>query len=456
MPRSFRDLSWTAPKTDTDWIDEDVLRALALFESFVDTRKWKARQDAVKQRLDEAWPTSLNGAATDLFDPRDKLAWAMFQARAYAADRGDWIPEESAMVSAILTKIGQSIPTLLEIGGVEDRLARVMTDNLSHPDGGFYELLVALAYRRHGWSVDFIPEIRGGPKTPDLRVRKGNRRFVVECKRPVRSALALQEKARIDFLARPVHEQALESGRSIILECDLRVPAASLPDDYFLGHTAGFIANPNASGWSDAMASGRVREVDWRLARNVLSDDFVYYGASRMIELIAGGFDHEADHSFRAHWRPHPELRFWADAVYQASLVSVRHRSPASVSAKARDFSRYLREADAQLGQEAPGVLHVGIETWAGDRSDAERHIRNIWESRMFEPRRSRLRLAYANYFAPVLTTRPDESAALNETTGWYRIGNHKVERPLREHLLLAPETGMRAGQHWDGTADEK
>lgn len=456
ITRNPRNLSWTAPQTGHDWIDEDVLRAVVLLESYVDADAWRRRQAAVETRLFESWRRRREGESVpDLFDPKDRLAWLVFQARAYATDRSRWSPEGGALIAPIMTRLGRSIPALMKIGGVEDRLARLMTQNLSHPDGGFYELLVALAYCRHGWKADFIPEVRGGPKTPDLDVRQGRRRFRAECKRPKASQLAIAEKARTEILATPMHALALNAGRSIVLESVLLVPADTVPDDYFAQRAAAFLSDPSQDRWADGLSTGRVRDIDWHLARSVLDRDFVYFGASRMIELLAGGYDHEADHSLRAQWRPHPERPFWADAIYQASLMTVHHKSEASILGRSRDIGGFLKEADDQLGDETPGVLHVGVETWSGDTTDQVRHFRNVMKARLFEPRQSRLRFAYINYFTPVVTTRPDEAWAMHETTAWNRIGSHAVLRPLEHHLAISDENGMSRGEHWDGRKNE-
>ena len=51
----------------------------------------------------------------------------------------------------IMTRIGQELPLLQTIRGVEERASRLMTAERRQPDGGLFELLVSLAYRRGGW-----------------------------------------------------------------------------------------------------------------------------------------------------------------------------------------------------------------------------------------------------------------------------------------------------------------
>lgn len=51
------------------------------------------------------------------------------------------------------------------------------------------------------------------------------------------------------------------------------------------------------------MSKGFIRPVNWRLTRSVMAEDFVYYGGSRMIELLAGHYQHELDYRMAAKWR---------------------------------------------------------------------------------------------------------------------------------------------------------
>ena len=54
------------------------------------------------------------------------------------------------------------------------------------------------------------------------------------------------------------------------------------------------------------------------------------------------------------------------------------------------------------------------------------------------EPSTSRLRWVYASYFVPEITTAPNESWAITETTAPYKVGSHNTKWPLPDHLLLS------------------
>jgi hypothetical protein len=251
-------------------------------------------------------------------------------------------------------------------------------------------------------------------------------------------------------LAAPIHAISLEMNEPIVVEVKYKIELTDVPDEYLVERVTSAIEQRSLIPWEDEIASGRVRPVNWRLTRKVLAKDDVYFGSSRMIELLAGYYVHAADHSIAAKWRPSPSRPAYAEAVYQASVVSWLSLSDAAVLQKARHFRRTLADAEGQLPSDRPGVIHIGIESYAGARVDFARHFFNVFEARSFELRRSRLRWVYANYFVPEATTRKDESWAITETVVPYKIGSHRTRWPLPDHMVVSPEEECSQGVHWD------
>lgn len=447
---------WVAPRSGQDWRDEDVPRATDWLKSFVPAFEWERRIEHAAHWLEAAKAERIaGGRPTELHDPADLIAWLIFQAETFATDRMHWVPEVAAHIVPVMKRIGADLPLLKEIEGVEARAERLMTSEKRQPYAGFFELLVALAYRRRGWSgVRFVPEQPGGPQTPDLVASRSRRRWAVECKRMGTSAYEKTEKARGEAIAQAVHDLALSAGRSVIVEVVYRQELVSVPDDHLIPYVEAFLRDARTSTWRTDLSEGRIREVNWRLAHAVLGRDYVYFGSSRMIELLVGKYLHEASHSLSARWRPWREHSLYADAVYQASVVSWLSGSSDAVNKKARHFRSVVAKAEAQLPPDMPGVIHVGVGMATSQLVEATRHLQNRWELRDFRPATSRLRWVYSNIFAPEVTTRQDESWALNETTIPYRIGRHSTSEPLPGHSLLTPDTDMRPGVHWDGYSD--
>src|SRR3546814_3084095 len=85
-----------------------------------------------------------------------------------------------------------------------------------------------------------------------------------------------------------------------------------------------------------------------------------------MVELRIGRYDHDFAHSMSGKWLPSRTRPFWASAVYQASVVGWRNQSATAIRKKAKHFRATVAKATAQLPTDQPGVVHVGVETWAG------------------------------------------------------------------------------------------
>ncbi|MEM7683300.1 MAG: hypothetical protein AAF293_00645 [Pseudomonadota bacterium] len=446
------DPSWTAPPESNDWRDEDVLRFVEWLKGLVPAAEMQRRVDRVREAFEAAWRRRAAGETVELYNSRDTAAWYVFQAESYATDRRYWVPEECVRIAPSFARLGLELDKLRGIYGSEDRAARMMVADRGQPDGAIYELLVALAYKRRGWSrVEFVPEERGIRRTHDLNVFRRSSRWAVECKRTSLSSYARRERDLGRSLAAPVHQLCSAFDRSVIVEVLYHEELNLIPDGYLEERVATAIDGRTQGCWRDELSVGRARDIDWALAHNVLSRDYVYYGSSRMIELLVGEYRHNAEHSMAARWRPAPERPTYADAVYQASVVSWWSLSEEAEARKARHFRSVLANAEGQLPDDRPGCVHIGVESIGGHGVDARRHILNLLEAHFFGLKGSRLRWVYVNHFVPELTTAPDESWAVTETMAPYRVGSHNTRWPLPGHLLISPEDGAREGVHWDG-----
>lgn len=450
MRTSPEDPLWTAPKSGFDWQDSNVLLACAWFAELANKRTWEQRKEETRRSFLIAKESWSRGEPVPFYNPADTASWYLFQGNAYATDRMNWVPEEAVRIVPTLTRIGEELTKLLAIPGAEDRARRLMNADRSQPDGGLFELLVALAYYRDGWETAFAPERPGVAKTHDLNVRKGRSRWAVECKRMDRSSYEARERVRGEELARPVHRLALAAGRSIYMQIAFDAELDAIPDDYLALHASAYLGAAGANYWSDEHGIGTIREIDWTLAREVLAEDDVYYGSSRMVELLIGRYDHDFAHSMSGKWLPSRTRPFWASAVYQASVVGWRNQSATAICKKAKHFRATVAKATAQLPTDQPGVVHVGVETWAGSLADGVRHLLNKLEMMDFDPGTSRLRWVYGEYFAPEVSTRSDEGWAIEETSASYRVGSHRTREPLPYHMLLTPEAKTNHGVHWD------
>lgn len=442
---------WIAQRHGQDWNDDSVQSAINWLASFVERADWSRRLEAVRSTFDAAQQDWARGTLSPLFDPQDAIAWYVFQANAYAcsSERQDNFEPESFRIAPLFCRLGQLLPVLQNVAGIGERIERLMTSGRSQPDQGLFEVLVAGAYRCRGWeTVEFVPERPGIAKTHEFNVAAGRRRWAVECKRVNRSGYEAQEYVRGEELAKPAHDLCRRRNCSLVLEVVYKVELSEIDDDYLLNRAEAFLKDPRLAHWEDRKSIGRARYVDWRLTHAVLEHDDVFFGSSRMIELLVGAYDANLDHTVEADWTPSRRRPLHATAMSRASVVSWLSASEDAARRKARHFRSMVAEADQQLPNDRPGIVHVGYEARNGNSVDALRDSLNKAEMLTFKPRGSRLRWVYGNYLSPEHTNARNESFALSETTVAYKIGKHRTPSPLPNHLLFDAGRG-RSGEHW-------
>jgi len=439
------DPDWIAPRTGHDWRDEDVRAAVNWLKSFVPATEMDARLDAQRGHLANSLEAWKQGEHADAFDPSDAAAWWIIQGEAFAAGRESFVPDAMVRSVPYLKRLGLELARLRSIPGAEDRAARLMMGDRRQPEPGIYELLVALAWSRHGWDTRFVQEVRGGPPTPDLHASQGNRRWAIECKRLMPSAYAINERQLGLALAEPVHRLRERRNTSFVLTVDFKIELQDVPAEYLVDRVEAAFVEKRAA-WSDEVSTGAIAAPTWPLVRRVMAHDDVFYGSSRMIELVSGSYNHEADHSFSARWRPAKKRPIYAHTIYQTSVVTWTSSSPAAIRHKAKHFRQVVAKAERQLPPDRPGVVHVGVETVGGRDVNTLRHVRNMVEAYQFMPANPRLRWVYANYFRPELTTDRNETWALTESMAPYRIGRHATPWPLPDHLLVSEEAESDPG----------
>lgn len=448
--RGFVSPLWVAPKSGHDWICEDTKRAVAWLKSFVSKHEMDGRLDKCAETYltnRESWE---NGAAVELFDKRDEIAWFIFQAQTYAEGREFWAPDESARIVPFIQKVGKELHHLKAVEGVEERVERTMTSERRQPEGGIFELLVAAAYKRHKWSsVEFVPETPGRGRTPDLYVSQSRRKWAIECKRVLRSQYARTEEAWGKRLSQKVHDLSEERGFPVVVDVHFFEELHEFHEEYLRERVEDLLSPKLPITAFDGRARVRIRRPEWELVRNVMRTDYVHIGSSRMMEILAGGHQHDMSHSLRARCRRAHDKPSYADTIYHASLVNWASLSPKARGKKAAHFKKKVADAEAQLPSDRPGAVHIGIDSVGHAGVDQLRHVRNHFISREFENAGSRLRWAYGNYFQLEVTTREGESCALEETMAPYRIGSSRTKQPLSDHLLVADDDELYVGAHW-------
>ncbi len=448
---SSDDISWLAERHGQDWRNENVLSAVDWLVSLIPRREWECRAARVHSFFQVAKNEWAQGRRVPLFDPADQIAWYMYLARCYGDPtlRPDFFEPEGYRIAPVFGRIGQLLPEFRRIASAEERAARLMTEGRKQPDDGIYELLVAGTYKKRGWTnVEFVVEMPGIARRPDLFVNRGRAHWAVECKRAGRSGYALDERGAGERMAARVHEMSRTAKRAIIVMVRYTAELVTLPEDYLADKVAHFLGRNDILQWTDEGGLGTVSDVRWNDLHQVLEHDDIWFGSSRMVELLLGRYDPWLDFSIDGDWTPAEGRPLHATWIDHSSIVAWTSMSMEAARRKAQHFRSIVGGASKQLPGDRPGVVHVGYEAVGGNSEDGLRHHLNREQMRTFDARDSKLHWVYGNYFMPERTTARMESAAVSETTAWYPVSGTKTRQPLPAHLLFTDEVGQ-PGTHF-------
>ena len=393
-----KDVMWIAQRHGQDWRDESVLAGIDWLASLVAGQVWELRAAATEAWFQAAKSEWAVGRRVPFFDPEDTIAWYMHQARRYADPvyRPDFFEPEVYRFAPLFRRLGQLLPDLSTVKGAEERAAHLMTDGKSQPDDAIYEFLVAGAYKRRGWDrVEFVPESPGVEKRPDLYVDRGRSHWAVECKRAGRSGYARDERLAGERMAALAHDVSRTATRSVIVMARFTDELGSLPESYLAEKVARFVDGTEPHEWDDDGGSGAVIDVPWEPLLQVLSVDDIYFGSSRMIQLLLGHYEPTVDFSVAREWEPADGRPLHATSVSHVSVVAWTSNSVEAARRKAQHFRGVVGRASEQLPGDRYGVIHVGYEAVGGNSVDGLRPRLNGEQIRTFNARNSNLRWVY-------------------------------------------------------------
>ena len=440
--------------------DADIERALQWFLGFLDVKDWTARVAAIERDIEKGMqPRKRNFNADDYvsaYGERDRIGWYLYLADTAQNDPLKYEPLQGARILPIFKRLGADLCLLKRIGGVEERVQRLLGGERVQPDGGLFELLVALLWKRNGYpSVEFVPE-RSTGKSPDILARSGREEWFVECKR-LRKSSRYSEREREKWLAMWSRfvPHLTRHDISLVFEMTFHEELESLPNDFLVTQLAGklpFLSYPcrivSNETW-DVIA----RAVDYRRAQAHLERYSVRLPSDQMQELLAGyrdprrgftcviGGDVVRIGGTRGNNRFLDSLSFAACSFWCCD-------APQAIRHKARDVRRHLARAVDQLPSAGKCAVHLGLETLDGPLVEQVRLERTRHSVANFDVLGKDLRWVYCHLFESYAP--PDQAWVMDETVLHFGKDLTGCEEPLTNRPVIVPEDDTIAnGVHW-------
>jgi len=428
--------------------DPDIKKAVEWFKSFIPVEEWIERRARVARRLYES-TLGLSNPNGDgrFFDSKDSFGWYLFLGEAFVDHIGNYDYLFGSRVIPLFQAIGRNLDFLLQVRGIEGRVARMVGKDKSQPNGSLFELLVAASYRRAGGEVTFVNEQAGKFKTHDLDVYINGVTWAVECKRMEVGQYSERERARIGVLWNAAGKLLASLDKNTLCHVSFKVELEDIPVSYLFEKVDSWLKSSQVSLiWDDSYSSGTINSLDLQPLRNLLATDSVLGNSNRLLELLTGKYTRNANHRTILNVK-HADNPRYIDDCDLAIVLNWESLSLEAIEEKARDIKKKLAEATEQLPENRPSIVHIGFEALEGDIVEALRHKKIMQTALEFDPKSKKLEYVYCHYFVP--ESPPDEAWAFDETTQWCAI-RPEHPRPLANGFLTLPGTvNSRSGPHW-------
>lgn len=438
------------------WKEDIQLRAsFDWFMQFVTPKAWSIRKSRIDKFLKKIHSVRerqipLTSDSSRIVFEKDQFAWYLYLIEAYLTHPEDYEFSQGARVVPIAKTFGRFINLLESLEGVHERVKKVARNNGLSVDSLFFEILVALAYRRNGWEkVKFIPE-KPPNKTPDLHVLTEKKELFVECKRLSKSSqYSIKEREKWLQMWDPLARYLQGKKKSIILEIvfhrelqlfdKLFLEKELVPKLELVAMEGVIIDNPE---WTVT-----IKYVDLKRIKKSLEESSTKIISSTFAHLVTGG--HESSHGFTCVMSGKPSLYHptYIDDIEFVSCAKWKSDSEESIAKKARDIKSHLVDATKQLPIDKPSIIHVGLESHDGAIIEDERFLKILGTTLWWDPKGKEINWIFCHIFDPHVP--PDDNWDFGESVLPFSRENSS-ETPLGNPDLVDLE-GVRVndGVFW-------
>ena len=374
-----------------DPIRQALITGLEAFTSRMAPSEWSQRRAQVLEHLENRKKGTKLAEADSIRVREDEIGWYLFLCEQSVYDPLCVDVSQSQRILPYFASLGSRWHHAREVTGIERKLDELLHAYRKHPDGHFFELLVALSYAEAGWKVSFVEEVRG-KKTADLHVVRGSEEYFVECKRMNRTTdYSVKERNRFLEIWDAGRDALVKNRQWLWFKGTFHSDVFDLPDSFLLDlwqSTLPIGLGEKVLVDNDA-ATIKARLVDRTSVINHFRKFKVKMNSPMMTRVIGG--DWAPDNSSitllplvqisRVQGCEAPELGTYVEEVGFACGFTRETDSEVSIDKKAKDVKKLLSEAVRQVPDDKPSIIHLAAETMEG--ADVERRRTDKLETLM-------------------------------------------------------------------------
>jgi hypothetical protein len=443
--------------------DPEVEAAFRWLLSYLPAGDWASRKAAIEEHLEavldpqsEAMPAA--GYHRLIGPDADQIGWYLYLAETSLYEPRRTEVNQAARVLPIFRRLGSELELLRTVRGIDAKAEYLLTNPKAQPDSTLFEMLIALLWKRNGWTdVEFIPADPAA-KSPDMRAARDAEEWFVETKRlTTNSGYSLKERDKWLRMWSRLQHALVEAGNPVILDITFHVELETLDDDDFardqLAGKLKLVACPCELVANNTWTVS-VRFIDFDRIRRHFQKWYVKSHSRQLQELVGGEWERGRGFTMildapRVRVGEGRGVDYYVEQIKWAAGAYWHCDAERAYEKKARDIRGHLADAVEQLPATGRGVIHVGIETPDGELVEAERFRRILNTAAKFDPNGKDLRWIYCHLYEAYAP--PDVAWYFDETIYPFGFrGEHPSGAPLTRTSSVVPhEEGVEPGAHW-------
>lgn len=429
--------------------------AVQPFLALMSPDEWRTRRLAIVDSMRRHPAGTTLAEAASVRVPDDEMGWYLFLCQQAIDDPLCTDISQSQRALPFFAGMGARWEHASRVQGLERKLRELLTDYRKEPDGVLFEVLVALSYAEAGWDVAFIEE--GPGKSPDMHVTRPGQEFFVECKRMARrTQYSEQERTEFFRLWEAGKRVLLSKGKWVWIHATFHVEPTGLPTSFLhdLFEASLPLGRFEKTLIDNELATIRARPIDRAAVQAHLADNWVKENSPMFARLCGGDWapDNASVTMIASTAVSHTvgcEASVLGGFVDAADFVIGFTRvfdSETSIDKKARDVTKLLSGAVAQVPVDRPSIIHLAAETMEGAAIEirrSEKVKRRILEFTYGKP------VAAVRLHRFLGNQRTNMLFELDETVDTF--DNAGADLSHVPTLVVVPNDGPpRPGAHWE------